>query len=258
MKTVACMAVHYGKEYIRWAIRGLAPVVDEIHIFYAPEPTFGFGTDLPCPDTLDELRAQVDQGITDAGTGFATWHEVRAVSEEVHRTFMLDCAGRREADVMVVADADEVWNPTALDQTVRSIYDARNGRRWLTRFANFWRSFDWMVDDQFRPVRFVNLRLPVTAPDSYLTEDAQPAPVYHFGYAQSAAMMRYKMSIHGHKAEFKPNWLDETFFGWKPGNTDTHPCVNGLWTPRPTDVRTRFVIDRLLHDHPYRGLAVIP
>lgn len=258
MKTIACIALHYGKEYLRWTIRGLAPVVDEIHIFYAPEPTFGFAADQPCPDTLDELRAVVDQGIQDCGEPAPFWHEVRAVSEEVHRTFMIDCAARRGADIMVVADADEVWDPQALEHTVRAVYNARSGRRWLTRFANFWRSFDWMVDDAFRPVRFVDLRHPPVGGDAYLDEEQQPEPVYHFGYAQSAAMMRYKMAIHGHKAEFRSNWIDEKFFGWKPGDADTHPCVNNLWTPRPTDRRTQDTVDRLLYDHPYQGLGIIP
>jgi hypothetical protein len=94
--------------------------------------------------------------------------------------------------------------------------------------------------------------------DAYLDEVTQPGPIYHFGYAQRAELMRYKMACHGHKNEFRSGWLEDKFFGWKPGDVDTHPCVNNLWTPRLTDPATRAILARLLHDHPYQGLAIIP
>lgn len=262
MKTVACIALHYGRDYLRWVIRGVAQVVDEIHIFYAAHPTFGFSVEgLVCPDSFDDLVTEVASGIADVhAAGGAPkppfWHYVQASSEEIHRTFMMDLAQSRGADIMVVVDADEVWNPADLEKTIRSVYDAHKAYRWLTRFANFWRSFDWMVDDSFRPVRFVDLRVYPGAGDAYLTEETQPGPIYHFGYAQRAELMRYKMAIHGHKAEFRPNWLETKFFGWQPGDADTHPCVNDLWTPRRTDPATRTVVDQLLHDHPYRKINV--
>jgi hypothetical protein len=257
MKITACIALHYGREYLRWVIRGIAPVVDRIHIFYAPSPTFGHAAGgLLCPDTLFELQHEAEV----EGAGKIVWHEVRAVSEEAHRTFMLRQALDDQADVMVIVDADEVWDPADLEVTVRAIHDhPQRATRWLTRFANFWRSFDWMVDDSFRPVRFVDLRVWGTPhSDAYLDEAMQPGPIYHFGYAQRAELMRYKMACHGHKNEFRPGWLEEKFFGWKPGDVDAHPCVNNLWTPRPTDPATRAVLARLLHDHPYQDLAVIP
>jgi hypothetical protein len=258
MKRVGVMAVHYGKEYLAHAVKSLAMVCEEVHIFYTPTPSFGFSEGAVCPDTQEEL-------ITEAfrlrnGLAPVFWHKLEGVTNEnVHRTIMLDKATERGATLVAIADADEVWDPNALDQALLSA--ARSDQmagRWLARFHNFWRSWQWTVRDSFRPVRIVDLRYPLHV-DAYLDELSQPHPIYHFGYAQSIETMRYKFTCHGHKAEFKPNWFEQKFLAWTPygDHYDLHPCVNDLWIAERTDAFTLLALDGLLGGHPHQFLKVI-
>jgi hypothetical protein len=256
MRVIACLAAHYGKEYLAWVTKSLQEVVDQIHVFYTKSPSYGFNSEgLICPDTEEELHAEAARFLHNRGILY--WHRVTAISEAEHRAFLQREASKQSAEIYVVVDSDEIWKASDLQATVKAIYDANRAHRWLTNFANFWKSFDWMVDDEFQPIRFVDMRQPAGS-DARLTAEQQPGPIYHFGYAQSEKLMRYKMACHGHKLEFRPHWLETKFFGWKPGDTDTHPCVKDLWTPRRTDEKTRAILRELLPDHPYQELSVIP
>jgi len=66
--------------------------------------------------------------------------------------------------------------------------------------------------------------------------------------------MQYKMSIHGHKNEFRPNWFAEKFMAWKPGMTDVHPTSVDVWTPELYD---KSLIEDVVGDHPYFHLEMI-
>lgn len=253
MKSVGVMAVHYGKEYIAHAAKSLAAVCDEVHVFYTPRPSFGFTEGATCPDTEDELCAEARRFAPQLH-----WHRVNAKTEAAHRDLMLRQAERSDAHVVAIADADEVWHPYALDVALRAAFDVNRAGRWLARFHHFWRSWRWTISDGFRPIRIVDLRHPLNV-DAYLDEMTQPYPIYHFGYAQTLATMRYKFTCHGHKAEFKPGWWDGKFASWTPDgdHSDLHPCVNHLWTATPTDPDTLGILAELMPDHPHRGLAVI-
>jgi hypothetical protein len=251
MRTAAAFAVHYGREYLRWAVRSTAHVVDEIHVFYTREPSYGFATDLTCPDTEEELHQAAVDGVRHLGCPLF-WHRTHGhASEHAMRGVMqAHVAGR--SDVYVVVDADEVWMPATLAEVIEHVWDANRAGRWQARFVNFWRSFRWTVDDQFMPVRIVDTRHPLDV-DAQLDSATQRLPVFHFGYAQRVELMRYKMAIHGHKAEFRPGWFEEKFLPWRPGCglEDTHPAVNNLWTPRRRDPLLGMAMKWVVGDHPY-------
>lgn len=255
MKRIGCMAVHYGKEYIAWATKSLGDVCDEVYIFYQATPSFGFADpNAVCPDTEDELYAEAARF-----TGNFVWRRIDGVSSESqHRALMLETAQGNGATVMAVADADEVWDQVVLERTMDAIEQSNSAGRWLARFHHFWRSWGWTIEDSFRPVRFVDFRHPIDV-DAYLTEAMQEVPVYHFGYAQTLATMRYKFSCHGHLAEFRPGWFENKFLPWTPqgDHVDLHPCVNNLWTAEPTDLFTVAHCRLLMPDHPHRDLAII-
>lgn len=255
MRRIGCMAVHYGKEYLAWAVGALATVVDEVHVFYTKEPSFGFiDKSLVCPDTEEELEAEAKR----FDLGRVRWHRVKAHSEQEHRTRMLEVARLRDAELVVIADADEIWSAGSLSVALNEVEKANRAGRWLARFHNFWRSWEWTVADAFRPVRIVDMRHPLDK-DDYLTTEMQPMPVFHFGYAQSVETMRYKLSCHGHKAEFKPGWFENVFLGWTPqgDHRDLHPCVNNLWTAESTWLPDLLYLRGLMPDHPHRELAII-
>ena len=248
MKRIGCLAVHYGKEYIAWAVRGLASAVDEVHVFYADQPSFGqIDWSAKNPDTEQELLYQANR--------FASvhWHRVSANCEGSHREQMLDVAKARGAYLMAVADADEIWDPVTLDHALTSVDQANSHGRWLASFHNFWRSWKWTVKDHFIPIRIVDLRHSL-ASDGKLDEEMQPKPIYHFGYAQTEKTMRYKLSCHGHKQEFKPGWLEDKFLKWDPeaNNFDLHPCINNFWRATRTEPEVLAELARLMPEHPFK------
>lgn len=261
---IGCLAVHYGKEYLGRAVWALAHACDEVHVFYTDTPSFGHAeAGMTCPDTREELVVAAHQyvGQKQIITTPLIWHDVVASSEGAHRQLMIEEAQRQGATLMAIADADEVWDPLSL-QTALDAVEAENGAgRWLARFNHFWRSWKWSVHDGFRPVRILDLRHKIDgSSDAYLDEATQPRPIYHFGYAQSLPIMRYKFTCHGHKAEFKPDWFNRKFLAWDPylNNRDLHPCINDFWSATPTS--EAFVLDHLeelMPDHPHRHLEII-
>lgn len=260
LKRIGCMAVHYGQEYIAWAVESLQVAVDEVHIFYTPTPSYGFcdpSLKVPAGDREDELyAAAMSRSVTPTGVG---WHRLDGMtSESMHRNHMLEFAKNWGATTMTVVDADEVWDPSSLEVALREVENQHRAGRWLARFHNFWRSWEWTVRDSFTPVRIVDFRHSLQQ-DAYLDDFMQPLPVYHFGYAQTISTMQYKFSCHGHKAEFKKGWWENKFVPWTPtgDHIDLHPCVNNLWTAEPTDALTLAKVKFLLADHPHAGLSVI-
>jgi hypothetical protein len=123
------------------------------------------------------------------------------------------------------------------------------------RFLHLWRSFDWFCEDPSWPDRLKNVG---GAGEWYVPHEHQPWPVIHLGYAQSEAITRYKLEIHGHKNEWLPGWLETKFLGWKPGDRDVHPCCrDNWWEPKLTSVALAGKIKELLGDHPNYGKELI-
>jgi len=116
---------------------------------------------------------------------------------------------------------------------------------------HFWRSLKWVCDDQCAPVRI--LRPNGTEGINYING----GKVFHMGYAQTPEIVYYKQQIHGHKAEWRDGWFENTFLPWKPGDGDVHPTNVDFWTPEEIGRGTREVLKKLCGDHPYWDLDLI-
>ena len=256
MKRIAFWALHYGKEYLPWSVRAVQDSVDELHAIYVDRPSFGHVTQRPCPETELELQ--------DAFSKFAKkpifWHRGRFHNEGEHRDQIFDIARRFAIDQVIVVDADEIVD----SRTASAMLDeaaSRVERSFRVRFLHFWRSIKWVCRDVSTPVRIWNVHQPPLEGEIR----NQIAPYYHFGYAQSVELMRYKWEIHGHLPELRPGWLENKFIAWKPGDLDVHPtcgpgpaCPKGFWCPELVDPGTWADLRPLLGDHPYFNLEVIP
>jgi hypothetical protein len=71
MKVISYTALHYGRDYLAAAIRSVIDHVDEHWILYSPIGSHGHRTDVPCPDTRDELYAKAELA---AGSKLR-WHD---------------------------------------------------------------------------------------------------------------------------------------------------------------------------------------
>lgn len=151
MKTIAVMALLYGKPYIQSAIRSVIDAVSELWILYTPMPSHGTRqTALPNPDTHDELLALATQA---AGSKLrwraGVWHGEGYQRDSIYR-FAPD------ADIILTVDSDEIWLPSQLELLLRT---ARAGtvRQYLAYEMPFWRSFWRAIPDRLcAPTRAVN------------------------------------------------------------------------------------------------------
>lgn len=257
---IASYVLHYGKEYLAWSIRSIQDCVDEIQVFYSPKPSFGYQAEAPCPETEDELKREAYRFLTPG----KKLHWVSGVwpMEGMHRDAAVSAAKARGATQVLVVDADEIWDPETLKSQLRlaalsGIYECH------ARFAHFWRSFGWVCKDPSMPLRIINLN---GVRDNHWYADGSVVPVLHFGYAQSEKIIKYKLSIHGHRSEWRPEWLAEKFLAWTPGceMVDVHPTCGWnssfndyFWTPKPTPDPLRDRLVALMSDHPYFNLEMI-
>lgn len=241
---IAYYALHYGADYLAWSIRSIYPFVDQIHILYTDKPSHGQTSPLICPDTKEMLEAEAvrfgdPQNKIRWSAG--SWHK-----EGDHRDTIYSIAQREDADAILVVDADEIWRPEILQSALK--HGEESGvRTHCIRMLTFWRSFDWVCHDEMMPVRLIYPKRPSGV--SYLE-----GRVLHFGYARKIADVEYKITCHGHKNEWRNEWIDR-YRNWpQGGNEDLHPTCKDTWTAIPYD---RTLIAPQMSDHPYWDVSII-
>jgi hypothetical protein len=245
--------LHYGTQYLAWALRSVEPAVDAFLVAYTDRPSHGQATEAVCPEAEEDLRREAIRFVKKP----IHWIKGRWTNEGLHRQAAFEAAKNLGAKHILVLDADEIWDP----QTASDALDWMSGKPEAfarVQFVHFWRSFRWMCEDPSWPSRLLNVG---GQGEQYLSD--QKWPVLHFGYCQSESITRYKIETHGHKNEWRKNWLEEKFLGWKPGDVDCHPTCGlnaegvPFWTPKPTPAPILGKIRELLYDHPYLNLDLI-
>lgn len=244
MKITASYILHYGKQWLFHSMRSVRPFVDEIRVFYTPKPSHGHTSRLQCPETREELYEISKQFDV-------VWHEGLYPQEGYHRDYAVASCGAAGAGIILVVDADEIWLPEELKSALDYVQgDSRRIGHYCVNMLHFWRSLRWVCKDGMWPVRII-----VPACDhvtGYVSIDrCQPL---HMGYAQTPEIIKYKMSIHGHKDEIRPNWFEQKFLAWQSGMGDVHPTCVDTWTPRPYD---KGLISDVVGDHPYFHSEII-
>lgn len=238
--------IHYGKAYLLEAIEQVLPFVDLAHIIYTPTPSHGHSTLARNPDTKEDIHKEIGS----IRTNKFRVYEAEFSQEGQQRDWAVDLCKRNGADVVLVVDYDEIWpGKTLLWMMQRIKGDLGGARNWLVNMTHMWRSFNHVCRDNGWPVRFIDL----TADNNdtrYM--DRELGEVYHFGYAVTDDIMRYKWSIHGHKNDLRPNWFEEKWHNWQPGITDVHPTNDkDFWTPEPFD---KILLPEVMRVHPYFNL----
>lgn len=270
MRIIGYIMLHYGSEYLHACVSSLDAICERIMVYYSPKPTHN-QTDLkiPNPDTEEDLR-----NIANSASKKIIWRKVGASSEGEHRgKIFRDCQG---FDMIVTLDSDEVLELRGIDEVLKQVPEIDCRHIGVNGFINFWRSFDWIVSDSFRPIRFHNLKSYNTikqyqskmlgrvkhkgmTPETY-DQSFGPmfpevkVPIYHFGYASRKETVEYKINIHGHKAEWKPDWF-EKWLNWTPEMERLHPTSNDIWLKADPYDKTQ--LPDILKKHPYYNLDQI-
>lgn len=240
-KTIAYVALHYGQPYLASAIRSVIDAVDELWVLYSPVGSHGYRTDALCPDSRDQLLSIAVQVAGDK----LRWREGVWHGEGYQRDSIFRFAP--DADVVVVLDSDEIWMPAQLERLIRMAH-AGQSRNYLAYEMAFWRSFYRAMPDKLcAPVRAINTRRP-------LGTEVSDTFFGHMGYAQPTPYITFKMQLHGHRSDWRPEWYAER---WQPNaQVDVHPTNHDFWYARRVDPLD--YLPTWMAQHEFYGYAVIP
>lgn len=251
MKIVSLTICHYGADYIGCALRAVEPFVDEVYVLYTETPSHGTGTDLVCPDSKSRMYAAVAASGVKEKLKFidGTWDSEHAHRDEIYKHV-------NQGDLIVVADADEVWDADNLKINLEMMKAHPTIGWYKVRMTNLWRSFNWACTDPMTQDRIIRARGGSEILYSSSSKLPERPDIWHFGYARKPIDIEYKMAIHGHVAEIFPEWYTEKFLKWTPNNnvTDCHPACRDFWFPKPFD---KNLLPSDLHLHPYAEMDII-
>jgi hypothetical protein len=172
------------------------------------------------------------------------------------------------------SDADEVVPPGMVAEMIRQAECAKKLARYTSNpvdntgpyletmnpfkykhhcvpFMHFWRSFSRVCRDGQMPMRLTR----VNGGEGQVYLDSQDGKwfVAHFGYAQPTKYLEFKLTVSGHKDEFRPNWLKDVWE--KNDGVNCHPVMyEGHWNAVGFDKTT---LPLVLKRHKYYGCEVI-
>ena len=240
MRVLGYIMLHYGMEYLEYAIRAIDPFCEKIMIFYTPKPSHGTWSGKECPENEEELKK-----LAYHASKKVEWVKKQYMAENMHRREVFKYS--KGYDLVLNADSDEVWDQAYLEDCLKQAVNTDSRYIGIYGFINFYRSFNWVVEDFFYPIRIHNLK------SNKREVKTLKGKVYHFGYAQREEILRYKIGIHGHSGEWKPNWLENKWLNFDPLETSRmHPCSNDVWIQaKPFD---KTMLPDMLKDHPYYDL----
>lgn len=238
-----CIA-HYGKPYIAAAVEAMYDQVDAIFIAYTAAPSQSFSTQMPCPDTQDELLEQIkpfkDKIVWQEGNWMHEWEHCDAAR-----------AMAKGYEWLVRFDTDEIFPPGAVQYYIEEAAKTDNAE-WRIPFLHFWRSFGKVCKDQSWPVRIEHTMGGTL--HGWIGKQESKMAICHMGYASPPNYIEYKMSVSGHHNEWRPDWFQNRFLA--NAQTDVHPvCFNPpYWNTEDFPAKD---LPPVLKNHPYFGREVI-
>lgn len=212
-KEVAAFCIaHYGLPYFTASVESLYNQVDKIFIAYTDRWSQSYPTGINCPDNEEELKEAVKP----------FWDKiVWARGQWDHEYEHCDFARNMAADYSwrVRFDTDEIFPDGAVEYYINQA-EPTEFKEWRMPFMHFWRSFGKVCRDASHPVR---LERNTGIGLGWLHDPEEKYTIFHMGYALPTKYIDYKMSVSGHKSEWRPNWYEEK---WLPNSQlDVHPVI---------------------------------
>lgn len=243
---IAYTALRYGKDYLESAIRSIIDGVDSYYVLYATQPSHGHASNLPPPESEDELH---EIAWSAAGTKLR-WVRGDWTHEGQQRDSITQHAP--DADLIVSLDYDEIWQPDLFDYAIQTAW-LSDVRYWRVPFRHYFRSFyKCILYDPAYPVRVIRPHA------SLITETLQTsAAINHFGYAITPKLMRSKWEIHGHKSELRRDVNFFTDIYEANRQYDTHPVGSEYWNPESVNPFLEGWLPEWMKEHPYANMEVI-
>lgn len=249
MYKVAYTPLHYGREYLESAIRSVIDYVDRYVVLYTPVGSCGHHSPEPCPETRDELMQIAMRAAGDK----LRWYDGQWPDYGAHNDAIFEI--EPDADMLLVLDADEVWHPLLVQHAI-TVAETAQVRAYRAPIIHFWRSFHRAVlHDPAFPIRIIMPK--IKAGEAYLQGlEHGIKPISHFGYAQTEKIVAYKVSIHGHKAEFRTDidWMAKRFH--INAQHDLHPVGSPYWNTE--GVNPLDYMPHWMKEHPFFNMEWIP
>lgn len=238
--------IHYGAEYLHYALESIVNQVNHIVILYSAKPSQGHGTSMICPDTREDLKKICEQFKYKLTWIDGEWHQ-----EGEHHNAIFGVEAAQKSEFLWRFDQDEISPPGMVEEMIRQAKET-DGGLFQVPFVHFWRNFNTVCRDGQYPYRLIRMN---NSDKSVILDrgDKNQWQVYHFGYAQSTKYIQYKWSVIGHKPELRPDWFKEKWS--KNAQEDVHPVSIGLW--EKTSPFDKHQLPKILHTHPYFDLDLI-
>ena len=222
-KVLGHMVLFYGREYLKESLLSIKDHVDLMHIAYTRTPSQGFTTELPCPDSANDMREIALEVLG----GKLVWENYEGFHMEAsHRNTRYKYAD--SFSHILIIDADEVLKEDTVDGALEFAYENKQRYYGVNGFINFWRSFSWCCRDEFRPIRIEKVNS--NNQDQNLNCEMG---VYHFSLCQNSEIIEFKFKIFGHRDELRENYLRDIYYAWTPEKKDEilllHPTTTGIW-----------------------------
>ena len=248
MNVIAVTALHYGCNYLGYAINSVIDAVDEYHVLYSPHGSHGaLNQYAPPPGNSEhELRAIAQRVAGDK----LRWHTGEWIHEGQQRDTIYQLAPN--ADVVLTVDYDEIWNKNQAEAAIRYALNS-HFRGYRIPMIHYWRSFHKAIlHDPAYPVRVVCPKRDPSAGETTINI----LPINHLGYAIPSDLLQYKMHIHGHRAEWRKDidWFSERWCN-PDATDDLHPVGSDQWNYERVNP-----LDNLpswMRLHPFYGMETI-
>lgn len=249
-KAVAMTPLLYGADFLASAIRSVIDSVSEHWVIYSPVGSHGSHTDIPCPETEEQLF----NIASEAAGRKLHWYRGHFAHEGIQRDMIFQLAP--DADVILALDSDELW-PDGLAHACITALDRYPDIPYRLRLpmVHFFRSFYRAVlHDPAFPERVIFPKQPDKR--IVLFDDPAVRPIAHMGYSQRSEIVEWKLKVHGHKAQFRTdlNWFRDV---WQTNRQyDCHPVGSEFW--QPEQVNPWDYLPDFMKSHPYANLEIIP
>lgn len=247
MKLYAVVPIHYGSDYLQWAIRSVYDVAYEIGVFIMRCPWQDVATLIPRLENDDEIERIArsydpeNKIYVERLLGFHFQED-----QWIHLTTRAQTQG---AEWVLRLPPDEVWPRETLDFYLEYADFYKSSVIKVPR-RHFWRSFQWSCSDNFRADRFIRCNGGGEAREGPEMREN----LWHFGYARKPYDILYRTMLKWYQSGWRNGWFEGTFLQFPNRKADLHPFAEGIWNATAYDPK-RF--PAMMEDHPYWPMAVI-
>lgn len=219
----AVCCVYDDPTWIRVMVQSTAASVDQTFVLLNDRPWNSSGGD----------NLETREQIWLAGESTVEIVQGSWASETEQRNAGLEILRSRGYDYCMVVDADEIYDPAAIQRMKQAIIEHPQVDAWYVHMYTYWKSARFRIEppEQFTPVVFLKVENGLFTENRHVRAEKagrfQPALAvcHHLSYARSDSEVQKKLARFSHSHEIRPGWYEEVWKGWdmNPSMENLHP-----------------------------------